>query len=148
MLTSQTLQSLSSLIATAVTQAEQLFALLENEQTLLLTEDYAALEGLIEQKFRLSQSLDHIEFQRQELLRHAGQEPDIGNMQQLLQSSQDNTAYVPLSQAWDNLMYWLQKAADQNRLNGILLEKQRQHVQRALSILFEQSNTFKLLFNP
>ena len=84
---------------------------------------------------------DHIEFQRQELLRHAGQEPDIGNMQQLLQSSQDNTAYGPLSQAWDNLMYWLQKAADQNRLNGILLEKQRQHVQRALSILFEQSNT-------
>ncbi len=141
MLTPQLLQSLSSLIATAVTQAEQLFALLESEQTALLAEDHAALESLIEQKLLLSHSLDDVERQRQEVLLQAGQEPDLASMTHLLQAHQDQAAYSALSQSWDTLMACLKKAADQNRLNGILLEKQRQHVQRALNILFEQSNS-------
>lgn len=139
MLSSQVLQSLTSLFSNAASQAEKLFALLEKEQAALLSEDYAELEGLAEEKLSLSQSLDAVEQQRQAILQQAGQAMTMNSMQEILITNHDNVVYQPLIQSWDSLAAWLKKAADQNQLNGILLEKQRQHVQGALRILFGQT---------
>ena len=141
MLATQTINALSTLIESAVEQTKELYHLLENEQQALLSEDHEALENLIEQKLRVSQSLDHVEIQRQEIMANAGQSTDNAFMPRFLLANQANSEFKPLLMSWGNLMAWLKKSASQNQLNGILLEKQRQHVQRALNILFEQSNT-------
>lgn len=141
MLTSQTITALSSLIESAVVQTQQLFDLLEKEQNALLSEDHAVLESLIEQKLRISQALDYVEIQRQEIMAKAGQNTDNAYMPSFLLENQANSAFKPLLKSWDNLMIWLKKSASQNQLNGILLEKQRQHVQRALNVLFEQTSS-------
>ena len=141
MLTAPTIKSLATLIDSATEQAQQLLHLLESEQQALLAEDHDSLESLMEGKLRISQALDAIEIQRQEIMLSAGQDTNNDSMQGYLLANQHNRAFKPLIQSWDNLMDWLKKASDQNHLNGLLLEKQRQHVQRALNILFEQSSS-------
>lgn len=135
-----TIHSLSALIDSAIAQAEQLFELLQSEQQALLAEDHDSLATLSEQKLLISQSLDHIELQRQAIMASAGVSIDSHSMQNFLLANQKNTGFKPLLQSWQKLLDVLQKASEQNHLNGILLEKQRQHVKRALNILFEQSS--------
>lgn len=140
MLTPQDIHALAALFETAIKQSQQLCELLEQEQQVLLSEDFAGMEELIEQKLRLSQSLDHIEIQRQEIMSKAGQNTDHQFMQHFLQKNRTHPVIQPAYTTWQELMTWLQKSADQNQLNGTLLEKQRQRVQRTLTLLFEQSN--------
>jgi len=140
MLTPHSLHSLFSLVASALDQTQQLFQLLETEQQALLSKDYDALEDISGKKLVLSRSLDLIEIQRQEIMAHIGQDTGINTMQQFLLANKNNAAFRPLLASWDRLIISLQESADQNRINGILLDKQHQHVQRALNILFEQSN--------
>ena len=135
-----TIHSLTALIDSAIAQADQLFVLLQGEQQALLSEDHDSLETLSEQKLLISQSLDHLELQRQEILAHAGVNTDSHSMQNFLLANQQNAGFKPLLKSWQKLLDVLQKASDQNHLNGILLEKQRQHVKQALNLLFEQSS--------
>ena len=141
MLAESTIQSLSQLIETAIVHSKELLALLEKEQQALLAENHDSLEAIIEQKLRISQTLDYVEIQRQEIMTNAGESTDSDAMQSFLLAHQKNSGFKPLLKSWQKLLDALQKASDQNQLNGILLEKQRQHVKRALNILFEQSNS-------
>lgn len=141
MLTTNTLNALTSLVDSAIEQVKQLCLILEKEQQALLSEDHAALEQLIEQKLLTSQSLDLIEMQRQNIMSSAGLNTDNDSMPSFLLANQTNTNFRPLIKSWESLMALLKESANQNQLNGILLEKQRQHVQRALKILLEQSSS-------
>ncbi|MFO7602553.1 MAG: flagellar protein FlgN [Gammaproteobacteria bacterium] len=139
MLSSPAIASLTAVIGVATTQATQLLATLEAEQQALLSEDYDHLEVLMGQKVCISQALDTAEQQRRDILQQAEEDTDSHAMQVLFAAHPRHGALQALARDWDTLLACLRKAADQNRLNGILLEKQRQHVKRALNILFEQS---------
>lgn len=139
MITHTTIQVLAELIKTATVKSKKLIDILESEQQALLTEDYDSLGTLIEQKLSVSQELDQVEIQRQEIVSQAGYQKDNTAMSELLNANQDTPATKLLADSWTHLMTTLQAAADQNHLNGILLEKQRLYVKRALNILFEQS---------
>jgi flagellar biosynthesis/type III secretory pathway chaperone len=140
MLTPQDINAIAALIKTASEHSQQLFELLQQEQQALVNEDLDTLEGLIEKKLYFSQTLDRLELQRQDIMANAGQLSDQKFMQQFLEKHQTHPAIRSIYNSWEDLLQWLKKSADQNQLNGILLEKQRQRVQRTLNILFEQSH--------
>ena len=140
MLSTNTLNDLTLLVDSAIEQVKQLCRILKEEQQALLSEDHSALEQLIEKKLLTSQSLDLIEMQRQNIMSSAGLDTDYDSMPDFLSANQAKTNFRPLIKSWEILIALLKESSNQNQLNGILLEKQRQHVQRALKILFEQSS--------
>ena len=93
MLTTNTLNALTSLVDSAIEQVKQLCLILEKEQQALLSEDHAALEQLIEQKLLTSQSLDLIEMQRQNIMSSAGLNTDNDSMPSFLLANQTNTNF-------------------------------------------------------
>lgn len=139
MIDAQTQSHLTELIQTAATQAKQLHQLLLSEQKALQQEDYETLEPLIKAKFKASQRMDTIEQQRQQLLRRAGLDAEAATMNRLLEQVTRLQPQSLLPKQWRGLLERLQQCADQNRINGVLMEGQRRHIQGSLNLLLGQS---------
>ncbi len=109
----------------------ELLALLSREQSKLVMIDMDAIEGLLEEKSVLLESISLTAKSRYDLLAANGFEPTEAGMQAWLKH-----ASVPaLDRAWSDFQLTLNQAKEMNRLNGMLINKHFNRNQQLLNHL-------------
>jgi flagella synthesis protein FlgN len=106
------------------------------EQAALIDGNVEKLNELTQEKSQLLTSLSQFEKERNLCLIHFGYSPDMKGMQDYL--SQAETCAAD-SQAWDDLIQISKNAKENNRTNGLLINRQITRNHGALNIL--QHNT-------
>lgn len=125
------INELSTVLVAMTDRLEQLMVLLEKERLLLQGQDPGAIQSLAEKKMQLTEQLEKLEEQRQQLFQQAGIAGDPQAMQAWLKHSARND----LCNIWNALETRLSQCAEQNLVNGMIVENGRQRVRLAMDLL-------------
>ena len=123
--------------------AQQLTALdntLRDEFTALSDDDLNNIHDAAESKNHIFEQLEKFEQQRCQLLQNAELEPDSkGIKTYMLRHINDPAIRSEVAQFWQDIENLTQTCRRNNKINGIILEKNRQRTERALAILKGQT---------
>jgi len=114
-----------------VTLVNKLLVVLSHEQNSLVSGDIDAIEGLLEEKSALLQSINGVVTARYELLAKSGYDANESGMTAWL-AKQGKAA---LNSAWTNFQKALAQAKEMNRLNGMLITRHSTRNQQMLNQL-------------
>jgi flagellar biosynthesis/type III secretory pathway chaperone len=132
--TQQVVEQLFAQLSELVQQLKQLAAVLQQEQTALTQNDFAALETLAHDKEVLSAQIEQIEQRRHTLCSQLKIDCDFAGIESYL-ATISGKLLPRLEQLWDQINTLGSQCASQNQVNGILLAHQQRHAQQALAIL-------------
>ncbi|MDX2349212.1 MAG: flagellar protein FlgN [Porticoccus sp.] len=126
--------SLHALFNTQKTYLEQLEALLESEQSELMSAGINGdlLSQLAEEKSGKIQMLERLELQRRNAQKQLGYTDD-------LQGTEQATKDAGCLNEWQDILATAERVIHQNNVNGSLIERQLTHNQKALNTLTEVS---------
>ncbi len=128
------LPSLQAVLQDIAAYLEELRQTLVKEYEALAAGDPGSMQATAETKQRLSAILEDLEQERLKQLRQAGLDlTRTGLMAYLGRHSQPDGH--PLSQLWQRIETLTRDCERLNRVNGIIIAKQRQRAETALSIL-------------
>ena len=105
--------------------------LMKQEQQFLVSADSDGLNTITPQKAALVQQAAALAAQRQQVLAAAGHPATEAGMDQWLASSKDDSARG----AWLELLELTREAKEQNRINGMLINKQMANTQVILNAM-------------
>lgn len=130
-MTSDTLDTILSHIAQTLRQLNQTLA---DEFSALAADNFEQIQELAQNKNALFETLEKLEQQRQACLNKAGfglnSEDVIAYLTQQKNQSNEKT-----KQTWQEIETLTHTCRQQNSKNGLLLEKNRRRIEKALSIL-------------
>ncbi len=116
------------------TYLEELRRVLIEEYEALSANDLAAIQQAADTKARLSEILDDLEQVRQTRLRDAGLEPGRSGLLNYLDRHFESRREI-LTTLWGKIEELGRECNRLNRINGIVIEKNRRRTETALSIL-------------
>ncbi len=131
-----TQQSLQDILVQEAQCSERLLTCLQAERRALSQRDMDALQQTTEEKLQLSQQLEQLEQQRENLVARLGFSNNRDSLEQCFNSLPQRDS---LKQSWQQVLDNIEACRDGNLTNGGILEVGRQHVEQALSILRGQS---------
>lgn len=126
------MQDLSTLISKEVELMTLLLAALKKEEQVLVDNESEKLEQVVAEKNILISDIIALEKKRNQLLSLAGYSIDRDGMNSFLTSAQSEPK---LQQSWDALLELSAKAKENNRTNGLLINRQMVRNQTTLNIL-------------
>lgn len=132
--TQQVVEQLFAQLSELAKQLKLLAAALQQEQTALTQNDFAALEAIAHDKEVLSSQIEQIEQQRHTLCSQLNIDCDFVGIENYL-AIISGKLLPRLEQLWDQINTFGSQCASQNQVNGILLAHQQRHAQQALAIL-------------
>lgn len=132
--TQEVVEQLFAQLNGLVQQLGQLVSVLEQEQTALTQNDFAALETLAHDKEVLSAQIEQIEQRRSNLCRQIKINCDFAGIKNFL-ASVSGKLLPRLETLWDQVNSLGSQCASQNQINGILVAHQHRHAQQVLAIL-------------
>lgn len=118
--------------------------LLKKEQSALVDSDITQLNDHTQSKGRLVSKMSELEKKRNSLLAQLGFNADIEGMQAYLKDADDGHK---TSQYWDILLQLSLQAKEDNRTNGLLINRRLSQNQATLSVL-QQNNPSGTLYGP
>jgi flagellar biosynthesis protein FlgN len=128
------LQQLSSLLQSELQHSVQLAQLLEQEREALKAADLAKINLLTEQKQPHVVQLEQLGRQREQLLKAAGFPGGKSGLEAFIANHPEQEA-APVRQLMGKLREVARICRDSNQINGGIVNVNRQHLVRALSIL-------------
>lgn len=117
--------------------------LLKTEENALVDADATMLNNITQAKGEQLTTLSSLEKKRQTYLAHMGYSADAKGMQDYLATQSDNAS----SEIWMKLLQISAIAKENNRTNGILINRQLTKNQGALNIL-QQNNPAGTMYGP
>jgi flagella synthesis protein FlgN len=118
--------------------------LLKTEETALIAGDVATLSNLTQAKSQQLAALSSLEKKRQIYLDHLGFSIDAKGMQDYLATDKADSL---TSESWEKLLQISAAAKENNRTNGILINRQITKNQGALNVL-QQNNPAGAMYGP
>lgn len=118
--------------------------LLSAEETALVNADVAELTRLTPEKSQLILQLSNLENERKTWLEQHGYSPDAKGMQDCVAKA---SSEITIVDAWTKLLQISTQAKENNRTNGILINRQINRNQGALNIL-QKNNPASSLYGP
>lgn len=112
----------------------QLGTTLQQEQSALVDNDFAALEKLAHEKEQLSNQIETLEQQRRHLCQQLQIECDYDGIRVFI-AGLSSKLLARFEQAWEKISDLGHECASQNQVNGILVANQHRHAQEALAVL-------------
>jgi flagella synthesis protein FlgN len=135
-LTIPSLTKLSTCLREELGAMASLANVLIKEQAALIDGNVEKLNEITSEKSQLLAALSQLEKERNFCLIHLGYSPDVKGMQDYLYQVETDAADL---QSWDELMQISKIAKENNRTNGLLINRQITRNHGALNIL--QQNT-------
>ncbi len=128
------LQQLSSILQSELNHSVQLAQLLKQEREALKAADLAQISVLTQQKQPHVVQLEQLGRQREHLLKAAGFPGGKSGLEAFIANHPENEAR-PVMQLLEQLREAARICRDSNQINGGIVNVNRQHLVRALSIL-------------
>jgi flagellar biosynthesis/type III secretory pathway chaperone len=132
--TQQAVEQLFVQLSELAQQLAKLVTLLQQEQTALTQNDFAALETLAHDKETISAQIEQLEKQRHTLCGQLKIDSDFAGIKSYI-TGVSTKLLARLEQQWDKISTLGSQCASQNQVNGILVAHQQRHAQQALAIL-------------
>ena len=137
--------ALQAVLTQEVECTERLLESLETERSALVQRDMSALAGSTEQKLALTQRLETLEKEREQLLAGIGFTGQAPELSAYLATHAGAT--LRLRDLWQQVLANTEACRNANLTNGGILEVSRQHVEHALCILRGQAGS-PSLYDP
>lgn len=137
-MTSVISQELAKLIEQEVQLMSTLLDVLKNEELVLVENTPEKLETVITEKNALLVEIISLEKQRNQLLTQAGFALDTAGIKAFLDSTPPETR---LQEKWENLIALSADAKENNRTNGLLINRQMARNQSTLNILQQNDSS-------
>ncbi|MFZ6744397.1 flagella synthesis protein FlgN [Undibacterium sp. JH2W] len=118
--------------------------LLKKEQTALIESDVIQLNDFTQSKGQLVVQMTELEKKRNAYLQELGYKTDIDGMQAYLQA----TAMQNSAQHWDTLLQLTAQAKEDNRANGLLINRRLSLNQATLNLLQQNTNQAGSMYGP
>lgn len=131
-------QELAHLIEQEVKLMTSLLTVLKNEEQILVDNLPEKLEAVITEKNALLVEIISLEKQRNQLLTQSGFALDAAGIKAFLEATPSES---PLHQSWNNLIALSADAKENNRTNGLLINRQMARNQNTLNILQQSDAT-------
>jgi flagella synthesis protein FlgN len=128
------LQQLSSILQSEINHSSQLALLLKQEREALSSANLDQIQVLAQQKQPHVVQLEQLGRQREHLLKAAGFPAGKSGLEAFLANHLESEA-SPVRQLVDKLRHVAKICRDNNQINGGIVNVNRQHLIRALSIL-------------
>jgi flagellar biosynthesis/type III secretory pathway chaperone len=130
---------LNTLCIELASLVDELLGTLQNEFELLNQQDIENLSEIAVQKKQLSDKIEHIDQQRNQLIAQTGLDNSRDNIVQLLELASMHIKELPDN--WRKIEQLTRRCADQNQINGIILGNNRRNVESRLALLRGQPLT-------
>ncbi|MEE9343543.1 MAG: flagellar protein FlgN [Gammaproteobacteria bacterium] len=135
MITDENKRGLSKILRSQITCSGQLVETIQDEQAALARRDINALEAITRIKLELTERIEQLELDRNNLLKSLGYTENPDGMNELLTTLDDASG---LKAAWQQVLENIRICRDKNLTNGAVLELGRRQAEYALSILRQQ----------
>ncbi|MCW9023747.1 MAG: flagellar protein FlgN [Gammaproteobacteria bacterium] len=126
--------ALKSILSNITHSLQKLEQTLADEFTALSNDDFEQIQQTAQDKNTVFETLEKLEQQRQQHLADAGLDLNSTGVMAYLDRQTANIK-SEMSQSWEQIEVLTQHCRQQNAVNGIILEKNRRRIEKALSIL-------------
>ena len=127
-------QNLKEYLEEGANQAQRLMQLLNDERSIISSNDGNALENIAASKEKLAKEIQASTQICNQRLEQAGYNADNRGLIECIQSCTE-THSRHLKETWEKLQSLLKECQDANRINGKLLGNSQRRIKQALSIL-------------
>lgn len=112
----------------------QLLNALISEREALSENNIQSIESIAKEKIILMQQLEDLDKERRNLLEQAGIDLSANSIKDIFNNNSSPRAPL-IRNIWEQISKLTRDCEQQNNINGIIIEKNKQHTENALSIL-------------